>query len=54
MVNGRSIFFGLYPTELAAAQAREVYIAMHPELMARSNFKQQERSNEPTHGRTDQ
>jgi hypothetical protein len=38
MVNGKSVYLGLHPTELEAALAREAYIKAHPELMARSNF----------------
>ena len=34
----KSIYLGCYSTELAAAQAREAYIAAHPELHAKSNF----------------
>jgi hypothetical protein len=41
MVNHRQVYLGLYPTEIAAAQAREVYIVAHPELMARPNFPHQ-------------
>ena len=37
-VNGKAINLGYHATELQAAQAREAYIDMHPELNARSNF----------------
>ena len=37
-INGKQISIGYYETELAAALAREAYIAAHPELHARSNF----------------
>jgi hypothetical protein len=37
-VNYNVLYLGIYATELAAAQARETYIAAHPELTARSNF----------------
>jgi hypothetical protein len=37
-VDHRKIYLGYYATEMAAVQAREEYIAAHPELMARSNF----------------
>ena len=37
-VPGKQLYLGLYPTELAAALAREAYIIAHPELMARPNF----------------
>ena len=35
---------GDYSTEMEAAQAREIYIAAHPELRARCNFPKQERT----------
>ena len=38
-VNGKGINLGYYSTELAAAQAREAFIAAHPELYARTNFQ---------------
>ena len=41
-VNYKSIHLGDHATELAAAQAREVYIEAHPELMARSNLTEME------------
>ena len=41
-VNYKHIHLGLYVTEMAAAQAREVFIAAHPELHARSNFPKEE------------
>jgi hypothetical protein len=37
-VPGKHVHLGSYATELEAAIARELYIAAHPELMARSNF----------------
>lgn len=39
-VNRKHVGLGRFCTEIAAAQAREVYIGAHPELMARSNFTQ--------------
>jgi hypothetical protein len=37
-VDGKQVFLGWYDSELAAAQAREIYIVAHLELCARTNF----------------
>lgn len=37
-VPGKQIHLGIHSSELAAAQAREAFISVHPELHARSNF----------------
>ena len=41
-VNGKRVYLGIHTTETLAALAREAYITARPELMARSNFSQQE------------
>lgn len=46
-VNGKKVYLGIHATEMAAAQAREAYIAARPELMARSNFQNPERTQSP-------
>ena len=43
-VDGRLIHLGDFRTELEAAQAREAFISQYPELMARSNFNNTERT----------
>jgi len=40
-ISGKTVHLGRYTTELVAAQAREQYIAAHPELHARANFPEQ-------------
>ena len=39
IMDGKDLNLGYYDTELAAALARERYVAAHPELGARSNFE---------------
>ena len=39
-VGGKMVHLGYYETELEAMLAREAYINLHPELLAKSNFNQ--------------